>query len=125
VARSKLEAVPAGRPQREYISKDESNSPTMSIYALMTSCLMDAIEGRKVATCDIPGALLQADWPADSDCYQKFEGAMVSMICGIDPKYKKNIIYGRHGKKYIYVKLTKAVYSTLLEAILFYGKLSK
>jgi hypothetical protein len=44
-----------GRPQREYISKDKSSSPTVSIYALMTSCLMDAIEGRKVATCDIPG----------------------------------------------------------------------
>jgi hypothetical protein len=58
-----------GRPQREYISKDESSSPTVSIYALMTSCLMDAIEGRKVATCDIPGAFLQADWPAERDCY--------------------------------------------------------
>jgi hypothetical protein len=87
-----------GRPQREYISKDESSSPTVSIYALMTSCLMDAIEGRKVATCDIPGAFLQADWPADRDCYLKFEGAMVSMICDIDPKHKKNIVYGRNGK---------------------------
>jgi hypothetical protein len=84
-----------GRPQREYISKDESSSPTVSIYALMTSCLMDAIEGQKVATCDIPGAFLQADWPADRDCYLKFEGAMVSMICDIDPKYKKNIVYGK------------------------------
>jgi hypothetical protein len=54
-----------GRPQREYISKDESSSPTVSMYALMTSCLMDAIKERKVATCDIPGAFLQADWPAD------------------------------------------------------------
>jgi hypothetical protein len=26
-----------GRPQREYISKDESSSPTVSIYALITS----------------------------------------------------------------------------------------
>jgi hypothetical protein len=114
-----------GRPQREYISKDESSSPTVSIYALMTSCLMDAIEGRKVATCDIPGAFLQADWPADRDCHLKFEGAMVSMICDIDPKYKRNIVYGRNGKKYLYAKLTKAVYGTLLGAILFYEKLSK
>jgi hypothetical protein len=114
-----------GRPQREYISKDKSSSPTVSIYALMTSCLMDAIEGRKVATCDIPGAFLQADWPTDRDCYLKFEGAMVSMICDIDPKYKKNIIYGKNGKKYIYPKLTKAVYGTLLGEILFYEKLSK
>jgi hypothetical protein len=114
-----------GRPQREYISKDESSSPTVSIYALMTSCLMDAIEGRKVATCDIPGAFLQADWPSDRDCYLKFEGAMVSMICDIDPKYKQNIVYGKNGRKFIYAKLTKAVYGTLLGAILFYEKLTK
>ena len=86
---------------------------------------MDAIEGRKVATCGIPGAFLQANWPADSDCYLKFEGAMVSMICDIGPKYKKNIVYGRNGKKYIYAKLTKAVCGTLLGAILFYEKLSR
>jgi hypothetical protein len=86
---------------------------------------MDAIEGRNVATCDIPGAFHQADWPADRDCYMKFEGAMVSIICDIDPKYKKNVIIGRNGKKYIYAKLTKAVYGTLLGAILFYLKLSR
>jgi hypothetical protein len=114
-----------GRPQREYISKDESSSPTVSIYALMTSCFIDAIEGRKVATCDIPGAFLQADWPADRDCYLKFEGAMVSMICDIDEEYKNNIVYGRNGQKFLYAKLTKAVYGTLLGAILFYEKLTK
>jgi hypothetical protein len=114
-----------GRPQREYISKDESSSLTVSIYALMTSCLMDAIEGRKVATCDIPGAFLQADWPVDRDCHLKFEGAMVSMICDIDSRYKDNIVYGKNGRKFLYAKLTKAVYGTLLGAILFYEKLTK
>ena len=50
-----------GRPQREYISKDESNSPTVSTYALFISCAMDAMEGRNVITCNIPGAFLRAD----------------------------------------------------------------
>jgi hypothetical protein len=86
---------------------------------------MDAIEGRKVATCDITGAFLQADWPEDSDCYLKFEGAMVSMIWDIDPKYINNIVYGKNGHKYAYAKLTKAVYKTLLGAILFKEKLSR
>ena len=35
-----------GRPQREYISKDESSSHTVSTYALFISCAMDAMEGR-------------------------------------------------------------------------------
>jgi hypothetical protein len=47
------------------------------------------------------------------------------MICDIDPNYSKNIVYGRNGRKYLYAKLTKAVYGTLLGAILFYEKLSK
>jgi hypothetical protein len=51
---------------------------------------------------------------------------MVSKIGDIDPKYKNNIVYGKNGRKYVYTKLTKAVYyGTLLGAILFYEKLSK
>jgi hypothetical protein len=81
-----------GRPQCEYISKDHSSSPIVSIYALMVSCLMDAIDERKGVTCEIPGAFLQADWPADQDCYLKFENVMVDMICQIDSNYSKNVI---------------------------------
>ena len=80
-----------GRPQRDYITKEESSSPTVSLYVLMASCLMDAIEGRMVITCDIPGAFLQVDWPGDRDCYIKFQGIMVDMICKINPEYKKNV----------------------------------
>ena len=50
-----------GRPQRKFISKDDSSSPTVSIYALFISYAIDAMEGRQVVTCDIPGAFLQAD----------------------------------------------------------------
>ena len=50
-----------GRPQREYIAKDESSSLTVSTYALFISCAMDAMEDRQVITRDIPGAFLQAD----------------------------------------------------------------
>ena len=50
-----------GRPQREYITKEESSSPTVSLYALIGSCVMDALDDRKVITIDIPGAFLQRD----------------------------------------------------------------
>lgn len=32
-------------PQQEYITKDESRSPTVSLYVLMASFVMDAIDG--------------------------------------------------------------------------------
>jgi hypothetical protein len=78
-----------------------------------------------IITCDIPGAFLQADWPAHQDCFLKFEGAMVDMICDIDPSYTANIVnYGKNmEKKVIYANLKKAVYGTLLGAILFCEKL--
>jgi hypothetical protein len=86
----------------------------------MASCLIDAIDDRKVVSCDIPGAFLHAD----QDCYLKFDNVMVDMICQIDPKYKRNGIY-RGKKKFVFARLNKAAYGTLLGAILFYQKLSK
>ena len=52
-----------GFPQQKYVTKEESSSPTVSFYALMCSCLMDAMDDRKVITVDIPGTFLQSDWP--------------------------------------------------------------
>ena len=37
-----------GQPKREYISKDNSSSHTVSIYALMVLCVMSAMEKWKV-----------------------------------------------------------------------------
>ena len=50
-----------GRPQRDYITKEESSSHTVSLYALMGSCVMDALDDRRVITVDIPGAFLQGE----------------------------------------------------------------
>ena len=48
------------------------------------------------------------------------------MICEINPSYHKNIIWSKDlKKKFLYGRLIKAVYGTLLEAIIFYNKLFK
>ena len=54
-----------GRPQREHISKEELLLPTVSIYALFGSCVIDALDERSVITIDKPGAFLQGIWPQD------------------------------------------------------------
>ena len=116
-----------GRPQQDYITKEESSSPTVSLYDLMGSCLMDAIDGRKFITVDIHGAFLQGDWPqGEHPGYIMFEGIMVDMICKIDSSYNDKIIWSKEGKKkFLYGHLIKAVYETLLGAVIFYNKLSK
>ena len=54
------------------------------------------------------------------------EGIMVDMICEINPSYHDVIIWSKDCKrKFLYSRLIKAVYGTLLRAIIFYNKLSK
>ena len=70
-----------GRPQQDYITKEESSLPTVSLYALMGSCFMDAMDNRKVITVNIPGAFIQGDRPQDKHSgYIMFEGIIVDMI---------------------------------------------
>ena len=55
-----------------------------------------------------------------------FEGIMVDMIWEIDPSYHDKVIWSKDcKKKFLYGRLIKAVYGTLLRAIIFYNKLSK
>ena len=116
-----------GRPQREYITEEKSSSPTLSLYALIGLCLMDAMGGRKLTTVNIPGAFLKGDWPQDEHPgYIMFKGIMVNIICKIDPSYHDKIIWSKdRKKKFLYGRLIKAVYGILLGAIILYNKLSK
>ena len=61
-----------GRKQRLYKTKEETSSPTVSIEAILFSCMIDAMEGRDVATLDIPGAFMQA--MIDEEVHIKFDG---------------------------------------------------
>ncbi len=57
--KTKARTVAGGNKQRDYISKEDSSSPTVSTEAVILSCIIDALEGRDVATIDIPNAFIQ------------------------------------------------------------------
>jgi hypothetical protein len=63
-----------GRTQRDYMTKQETSSPTVATEALMLTCVIDAVERRDVATCDIPGAFMQSDMKGE--VVMKLEGVM-------------------------------------------------
>jgi len=111
-----------GRPQREYTAKEESTAPTVSIEAFMITCMVDALEGRDVATVDIPGAFMQTE--QDELVHVKLEGIMVDLLLKVAPgKYDKEVRY--HGNKpYLYTRLKKALYGQLKAALLFWKNLS-
>jgi hypothetical protein len=111
-----------GRSQRGYMTKEETSSPTVATEALILTCVIDAIERRNIATCDIPGAFMQSDMKGK--VVMKLEGVMAEVILKIDQtKYKKHVTK-ENGKDVIYVILTKALFGTLQAALLFWQNLS-
>lgn len=55
-----------GRPQRIYTTKIESSSHMETLAGTMMTCVIDAYEGKDVATVDPPGAFLQTIIPCDT-----------------------------------------------------------
>ena len=91
--------VADGQNQKSYVTKEELSSPTVSLNALMATCIMNVMKGRKINTIDIPGAFLQELWQKGNDCYAKFEGIMVEIICRINKSYKKCVIKSKYSNR--------------------------
>ena len=115
--------VADGRSQKEYIEKDESASPAVSTEGLFISFLIDGIERRCTATCDIEGAYLNAFM--DDFVLMMYEGDMVNYLLSINPKkYGPFVHIDTHGRKIIYVRLNKALYGCVQSALLWYNNLA-
>jgi hypothetical protein len=106
-----------GRSQRAHYTKEETTSPTVSTDALMLSLMIDAKEGRDVATADVEGAYLHADM--EDFVILKLAGEAVDIMCQVNPKYKKFVVV-EHGKKVLYLQLLKALYRRVQSALLWY-----
>ena len=65
--RTKARMVAGGNTQRDYLTKEDSSSPTVSTEAVLLISIIDAHLGLDVAVIDIPNAFIQArvDDPKD------------------------------------------------------------
>ena len=87
-----------GRKLRNTINKSEATSPTVSIEAVLVTCMVDALEGREVAVIDIPGAYLHAEM--DDVVFVRFHGKVVELLEKIDQKlYKPYVKIDGTGKR--------------------------
>ena len=95
-----------GHPRQEYLTKEESSLPTVSLYTLMGSCVIYTMDERKVITVNIPGAFLQGDWQQDEHpgCIM-FKGIMVDMISEGNSVYHDKL-YGARTVRRSFIQLT-------------------
>ena len=111
-----------GRKQRIYKTKEETRSPTVRTESLFLSAIVDAREGRCVATCDIPGAFMHADM--DEVVHVRFDGPLAQLLARVDPRTYTKYLQKENGRDVLYVQLQKALYGTLQAAMLFWNELS-
>jgi hypothetical protein len=115
-----------GRPQRVYTPKSETSSPTASLAGMIMTCVIDAYEGRDVATLDIPGAFLQTRMPPTEDkVHVVLDGRMAELLAKISPETYQEYVHHKRGQAYIYCLLNVALYGTLKAAVLFWKKLTE
>ena len=111
-----------GQKQRIYKTKEETSSPTIATESLFLSCIIDAEEERDMATCDIPGAFMQA--LMDETVHVRLSGPLALLLKRVDPKKHSKYVVMEKGKPVTYVKLKKALYGTLQAALLFWKDLT-
>jgi hypothetical protein len=76
------------KPTREWLSREDSTSPTAALESIMLTAIVDAKEGRDVMTCDIPDAFIQTKLPDIKDGDKRFvsmkiTGVLVDLLVGI------------------------------------------
>ena len=101
-----------GRKQRLYKSKEETTSPTITTEALFITCLVDALENRCVATCDMPGAFMHSD--IDEQVHVKLEGEIDELLVKVDPTYAEFVSKEKGKPSYT---LNSARHSTVLSKL--------
>jgi hypothetical protein len=104
------------------MDKSSISAPVISTDALFTTLVIDAIEGRDVATVDMPGAFLQTDTKPGT--FFKMTGPMVDILCQINPKLYEPYVTTEKGKKMLYTEASKAIYGMVDSAFLFWLYLS-
>jgi len=101
-----------GAPQRAYISKEETASPTVSTESTFITATIAAAEKRKVRCYDVPSAFVNTD--VDEDVIMVLQGDLADMMVQIAPEtYRKYITTDKKGTRILYVKLQKALYGLM------------
>jgi hypothetical protein len=123
----KVRTMVGGNKQREYISKEDASSPTVTTESVLLSCIIDAEEEWDVAVVDIPNACIQTCVENKKDmAFIKIRGILVDIMVEITPDvYKFYVSKDKKGSKQLLVQCQNALYGTMVSSLLYYRKFVK
>jgi hypothetical protein len=113
-----------GRPTREWLSREDSASPTVSSESIMLTAIVDAKEERDNMTADVPNAFIQTTMPdpkeGEDRIIMKITGVLVDLLVETAPEVYGPYVVFENGKKVLYVQVLKALYGMLIAALMWY-----
>ena len=110
-----------GSKQREWMSKEESASPTVSLPAVIVTAAMEVHEGREVAVVDIPNAFVQTENDGEA-VHMKLRGDLAMILVELSPETCKDYLTHENGKPVLCVRIMKALHGMMQSSLLFYQK---
>ena len=113
-----------GSKQRQWMSKEDTSSPTVSLEAVLLTCTIEAKEEREVAVVDVPNAFIQTEYEGEK-VHIKVKGKLAEILLAAAPETYKPYVTYENGIMVIYLEVTKALYGMLVSSLLFYRKLRK
>ena len=98
-----------GKPTREWLSGEDSASPTAVLESIMLTAVIEAHKGRDMMRVDIPNTFIQMEMPereeGEEHVIMKIRGVLVEMMVQLDPdKYGHCVVFEK-GKKVVYVQV--------------------
>ena len=86
----------------------------------MPTILIDAMEQRDVAVFDVPESYLQTEIKSDKQILLWIRDKLWDIMCELNSDYKPYVQY-ENGKKFLYVKVLRAIYGRIESAVLWYN----
>jgi hypothetical protein len=78
-----------GKPTQEWLSQEDTASPTAALESIMITGVIETKEERDIMTCDVPNAFIQAFLPkrepGEDRVGMKITGVLVNMLVNISP----------------------------------------
>ena len=118
-----------GAQTREWLSKEDSASPTVTQESIMITAVIDALEKRDKMSADVPNAFIQTRMPkvkeGNARTIMKITGVLVDMLVEMEPDiYGPYVVYEK-GRKVLYVEVIMVIYGMLVASLLWYQKFRK
>ena len=115
-----------GTPTREWFTKEDAASPTVSMESIFLCATVDAHEEHDVMTNDIPNAFIQAQlprWKDGEECILlKITGVLIDFLLELAPEvYGPSVVF-EDGKRVLYLQVLRGLYGMLTSALLWYRK---